>query len=254
MQEYFDHAAPDGTLRSLGELGAEQEFYAMMKKNRQRQSGKSAEVEKQDVERQLACLRSEVHRSHGALPEQLQRPVQLLVQALLHAIVLCIQMVVPQKVLGPKIQLHTILHIAPSPPALLAVEWNLLNLLQDVAALLAEQARSHLLEHASEDDNDLASSVSMGALAHVLEAVLCAVPQTMLKKSIFASNSNTVSAWTETMGCSLITDKVCRALHSLSEHQQQVCSTVSVFMPRVGVLMVDEPILINMQRARDSFS
>ena len=28
MQEYFEHAAPDGTLATLGELGAEQDFYA----------------------------------------------------------------------------------------------------------------------------------------------------------------------------------------------------------------------------------
>jgi hypothetical protein len=34
LQEYLDHAAPDGTLATLGELGGEQEFFSKVSRTR----------------------------------------------------------------------------------------------------------------------------------------------------------------------------------------------------------------------------
>lgn len=36
MQEYLEHAAPDGTLATLGDLGAEEEFYSTVKDNKRK--------------------------------------------------------------------------------------------------------------------------------------------------------------------------------------------------------------------------
>lgn len=36
MQEFLEHAAPDGTLGTLGEIGAEEEFYEVNKRPKQK--------------------------------------------------------------------------------------------------------------------------------------------------------------------------------------------------------------------------
>lgn len=63
MQEYFEHAAPDGTLATLGELGAEEEFYAAVQRPKKKHN-RVVQEEDATVARAGELQRSQVPPPH----------------------------------------------------------------------------------------------------------------------------------------------------------------------------------------------
>eukprot|EP00892_Ulva_mutabilis_P005977 jgi/Ulvmu1/3751/UM174_0008.1 len=213
LQDYFRNCSSDGRLSTLGCLGEEQQFYisaAVARRTRHtgpRPPRGSTHAEMDAVVRDLNAVLERIRMSHPPQCRRLPSAEECLRTALLHAVLLCVRMLVSDPVLADCLSAQTrkllFAREDTRPAGSTPGHTNGARRVSPAGAAGAAAAAPYVDTH-------------MHAVAAVLDAALHAVPRDVLEACTLGGPQHEVARmWSGYMGCDLVTDRVSKTLAKL---------------------------------------